>query len=257
MYGMVLTNTSTVGRLTTTLERHFMNAVKVIPSWGLDSAWDEASIHELMNWKGSIVLRTTSGDPSNKAARWHLEPQQVLHEMRPFLRYRTENVWVELGNEPDVRWEQETKSDNTIWEYRYYLAETIQILRQYYPKVRLIAPSPRVFAFTRWERWIEIMADQMKRCDALSAHIYGWHWLTTDTTDRGEFHALYDVYFRMFGEKDVIITEAGIHDVHVGALEKLLRYQTFYQKLPKNWRGFFIYHYNEKRDLHPEYAVLP
>ena len=258
MYGMVLTNTSTVESLITTTKAHNMNAIKVIPSWGLAySAWDDASIYALMHGFDHIILRTTTGDPSNHSVRWHLEPQQVLREVRQFLRYRTDNVWVELGNEPDVRWEQEQKSDNPIWEYRYYLSETINLLRQYYPKVRLIAPSPRVAAFSRWERWIEIMADQMKRCDALSAHTYGWHWLTTDDSDKHEFFDLYQVYTKYFGQKDVIITEAGIHNVTLSAQEKLYRYNVFVSQLPDHWRGFFIYHYNVLKDLHPEYAVLP
>jgi hypothetical protein len=101
------------------------------------------------------------------------------------------------------------------------------------------------------------MADVMRTCDYISAHVYGWHRLALDTTDTAQYIQQKERYDRLFPRKPVVVSECGIHDSTLKPVQKIERYFDFYNALPDHWKTVSIYHYDEVRSFDKEYAVFP
>lgn len=252
LFGPVLTNTAKLDNFLSYYRVGRFSAAKIVTGWGVDEGgWNSINRWRLVQAVPRLVVRSTAGDPSNREALWHLHSDTVIAEFREWVQLRP-NIWLELGNEPDVVWEQQGRDENLIWVYRWWLAETIQRLRIEFPQARLIAPSVRV-GVSGWERWLEVLADVMSKCDTVSLHLYGWHTIVGD--GKREYELAKSVYDRLFPAKSVAVTELGINNPLMSPAEKLRRYRMFARIVPTNWRWVLFYHYNERGDVHPEYHI--
>jgi hypothetical protein len=262
LFGPVLTNTPTVSSFLSAIAANRLSAAKVVTGWGLNTAWDDYSRALLVKGVSRLIVRSTCGDPSNRGTNWLPDPDLLVEEFRPWVKLRPD-IWLEVGNEPDVAWERPDivnavgTGEYAIWSYRYWLELAEARLRKEFPRAQLIAPSPRVGHFESWYRWVEIPADVLRRFNALSAHIYGWHLLALDQTDTQQYFKLKRYYEMLFPGKSVAVTEAGIHSSQLTPQQKLDAYRAFAQKMPTNWRWVLFYHFNANRVIHPEYSVLP
>jgi hypothetical protein len=257
MLGVVLTHTDNIANYISEVKRRQYSVAKVVTGWGIGKAWDNPSRQKLIYAMPNVIVRTVAGDPSYRAGlMWYPDSTWVTREVEPWYALR-EDIMIEIGNEPDVRSEQTTYNEHDVWIYRWHLVETIKLLRKRYPKAKIIGPSPRVGTIKEWQRWIEILQDPLRDCDYLSAHIYGWHNLALNWTDTQQYVKLRTVYERLFGLKQVFVTEVGIHDKDQSAQQKIAKYNDFYLKMPYHWRGMTYYHYSEDTMINPEYAVLP
>ena len=260
-FGPVLTNAPSAASFVANYQQHGFNSAVVVTGWGIDNGWDGARRKLVADNVGELIIRSTVGDPSNRNTLWFPFAHTLVEEFRPWVAVKP-NVLLAVGNEPDVVWERPDvmtfhDKEEAIWVYRYWLDDAERNLRREFPGVRLIAPSPRV-GVPGWQRWLDIMADVLGRFDILSAHVYGWHRLATVYgQDTDQFPLIRDYYNRRFPGKPVAITEMGIHDVNQPASQKLAHYRQFAKGLPANWRWALFYHYNARKDIDKEYAVLP
>lgn len=258
LYGPVLTNASTVSNFVSSYFTNKFSAAKVVTAWGIDGGWNETNRRLLTTNVSRLIVRSVAGDPSYHGAQWYPEPEALVQEFRPWVALKPD-LWLEVGNEPDVIWDRLNPegrgSDQAIWEYRYWLDQAERRLRREFPQAKLIGPSPRVGHYSNWTRWLEIMADVLLRFDTVSLHLYGWHRIVDD--GKGELVAAKPVYDKLFPGKSVAVTELGIHDPSQTPASKLAAYRSFARSAPENWRWVLFYHYNARRDVHPEYSVLP
>lgn len=254
LLGPVLTNARDLPAFLAYQRAGKFTTAKVIAGWGLDTGWTDDNRRQLVQAVPELVVRTSkTGDPSNRGGTlWHLHPDQTADEVRPWVRHNP-RLWIELGNEPDVQWElQADKSDFPVWVYQWWLDATITRLRAEFPQARLIAPSPRV-GTPRWERWLEIRTEVLRRCDAVSLHIYGWHRLIGD--GKGEWAAAQSVYQRLFPTTPIAITELGVNDPATAPAVKMQMYREFAAGLPGNYPLVHFFHLNTRRDIFPEYHI--
>jgi len=254
MIGPVLTSARSIDSFLSNTRAYPL--VKVVDAWGMiDRAWNDADRKQLLAQK-TVILRTSDGDPSYKSALWYPDPNAIEAKVKPWITVNP-YLYIEIGNEPDVLYDELGENEHFIWVYRYFLNETVSMFRRNYPNVKLIAPCPRVNAHATWYRWIEIMQDVLLRCDYLSAHVYGWHRLALDETDTQQYIQQKRLYDQIFRNKPVMVTECGIHDVMMNAHRKLIEYTNFQKALPDHWKHVLFYHYDEVKAFHKEYAVLP
>ena len=225
---------------------------KVVTGWGLPEGWgyDHNRCRMLVNTP-ELIVRTTEGDPSTRNANWYLDPGTVVDELKPWLALK-DTLHVELGNEPDVYLEDMEEPDEYyIWVYTYWLHQTLDRLRHQYPQAYLIGPSPRVDV-PGWDRWLRIMAPALRRCDAVSLHIYGWHrfW-----QDKGEPEQAFPLYEELFGSQPIYITELGINDPAMADTRKLNVYQTFTKTVPTTVKAITYFHYDVAEGFHKDYHI--
>lgn len=252
LFGPVLTNAAKLDNFLDYYRAGRFSAAKVVTGWGVEQGgWSLSNKQRILQAVPRLVVRSTAGDPSNRGALWHLHSDTVAQEFHEWVQLRP-NIWLELGNEPDVVWEQQGKDESLIWIYRWWLDETIQRLRVEFPQAKLISPSVRV-GVPGWERWTEVMADVMSKCDTVSIHLYGWNRIIGD--GKGEYAAAKPLYDRLFPGKSVAVTELGIHHPPMPKEDKLALYRDFARNAPENWRWVLFYHYNEPGDIHPEYHI--
>lgn len=253
LFGPVLTHAKTLDGFLDYWRRGGFNAAKVVTGWGIgQGGWSQENKQKILRTIDNLVLRTTAGDPQNPNAGPYLYCDAVYAEAVDWLRIKPD-LWVELGNEPDVLWEREGRTEQVIWNYRYWLIETIKRLRSEFPAIRIIAPAPRI-GIPGWERWLEITRDvAYGSADAVALHLYGWHTIVGD--GKREYESARGVYNRLFPGKLVAVTELGINDPGMPATSKLQSYREFACNAPVNWRWVLFYHYNERRDIHPEYHI--
>lgn len=258
LFGPVLTNTPTVGAFVSSYTLNRFSAAKVISGWGVDGGWTVTGRELLVRSVPRLIVRSVAGDPSFRGwgAKWYPDPDLLVEEFRPWVALRPD-IWLEVGNEPDVVWDTNpvNRPELSIWVYHYWLELALRRLRAEFPRARLIAPSPRVGHYPEWYRWLEIRSEVTAQFDAVSLHLYGWHQIIGD--GKGELEAAKPVYDRLFPGKSVALTEVGIHNPEMPHQRKLELYRDFARAVPENWRWVLFYHYNARRDIHPEYSSLP
>lgn len=261
MDGPILTHVPTIGILDTCMRTGGYDAVKVVTGWGLPNGWDEVSRRRVCSYP-HVVVRTVLGDPSydsGNPAYWFLETHRVLAEVAPWLAIRP-NLMIELGNEPNVI---DTGADILIWRYRYYLHETITLLRNRYPQAKLISPAPIMDVARRPDRWFAIMADAIRRCDYVGLHAYehtNWMGNAPSTGDLGRCIAQAQA---IAADRPWLLTEYGINDPLLNATTKGTRYAQLRMGvskpvLPANIQGAFYYHLDlHTPPLQPQYVIYP
>ena len=246
MFGPVLTHTSDVFSFVKRVHE-VGDSAKVITAWG--ASWEDNNNRcKLLANVRHVLVRTVAGDPSVSGAHSYLIPDQVEKELAPWLSIKPA-LMVELGNEPDILGNE---NEMAIWTYSYWLNQTIDAIRASYPEAFLIAPSPRI-QVNGWQRWLEITRPVLTKCDAISLHIYGYYTLE----DKGELRDALPVYRRMFGDKPIYITEAGINDKDIPAGDKIRAYQEFAKNKPADIKALFYFHHDENNTLgvHAAYSV--
>lgn len=251
LLGPVLTNAKNIDRFLDYYRAGRFTTAKVVAGWGLDTGWTDEARRKLVASVPNLIVRTTVGDPSNPGTYWFPHPDVAEAEVSPWLTLKPD-LFIEIGNEPSVVWEQQGRDEYLTWVYRWWLDETIQRLRNRFPRARLVAPSPCI-GVPGWERWLEIPSDVIHKCDAVSLHLYGWHRIVGD--GKGEYAAAIPMYRRLFLDKPILVTEVGIHHPPMPKSEKLALYREFARTAPANIKAVLFYHYNERGDIHPEYAI--
>jgi hypothetical protein len=166
--GLILTHSPDLATLRRALSTCRADALKVIPAWGLDGGWSPAAIAEAAHMVGTLVVRTSHGDPSYAhGARPYPHANQILDELSPWLRARPD-AWIELGNEP-----LNGPAPLDPHSYAYHLGQAIEQCRNAYPRARLLAPAFSLNTHTpEIDRWLAILAPAMRRCDGVAIHAY-------------------------------------------------------------------------------------
>ncbi len=251
LFGPVLTNTRDAASFIEHYRAGKFSAAKVITGWGLDSGWDLRSRAAVVAMTPRLMVRSVTGDPSYRRGTTFLDPDQAVEEFRPWVRLRPD-IWLELGNEPDVAGSEES----TIWVYRYWLGKTIERLRREFPRARLVAPAMRINHDPRWPRWYEVMHDVMNECDSIGMHFYGFHRVFAPKgEDSDQLVYALQTAVRYFARKSIAVTEFGIHDPQMPAAAKLAQYRDFAQRAPARVTWALYYHICDRRDIQPEYHV--
>jgi hypothetical protein len=251
-FGPVLTHSPSLDAFIEYLQRGRFSTAKVITGWGLERAWTPADRCRLICAVPNLIVRTVNGDPSLGRHYQYLLPGEVAQELHPWLVLKPD-LWIELGNEPDVLWDVPVPVEDEIWRYRWWLQATRDYLRTHYPQARLIAPSPRIGAVPQWERWLEIPAETLRSFDAVSLHLYGWHQIVND--GKRELADAQAAYSRLLPSVPVIVSEMGIHNPQMNPAHKLALYRRFAEQVPLHWLQVLFYHHNAQGDLHPEYHI--
>ena len=165
--GLTLTYAPSPRELRGALALMRADAVKVVTAWGLDGGWTPASIAEVAQMTGTLVVRTRYGDPSAGAGYGHPYANQILGELGPWLSRRPDAV-VELGNEP-------LYSPRSLdpYIYAYHLGEAIRAVRAIYPLARILAPAFSLHERTpELDRWLTILGPHARACDGVAIHAY-------------------------------------------------------------------------------------
>lgn len=237
-FGPVLTNVASIDRLCQYMAVGKFTSLKIIPSWGVEGGWTFQRIRLVSEMTNNLVVRTgrdSGGDPSLTDATWFIDPEAAINELRPFAKAIVGDWWLEGGNEPDVIMERLGNDEGLIWSYRYFFDEFLKRARKEFPRAKIIGPSPRLqhpMAF----RWLEIMADKLRECDAVSVHCYAFRdLLAPDTADLGEWVSRAVPWYKQLGlNRAIAITECGINGPEIPKPTKFKRTRNFASRLPKN-----------------------
>lgn len=258
-HGVIVTN-ATLPQIRDCVRLGGYNTVKVVTGWGLPSGWTDNTRREALSCTKHAIVRTVAGDPSygGNVAHSHtyLYPDKVLSEIAPWLEINPE-LWIELGNEPNVI--DDGKNDAPIWVYRWFLNETIQKIRHYWPKARIVSPAPIMEAHRRPSRWFEIMADVIRSCDAVGFHAYE-HLSFTRTAPpvTNDLALCQRIGMRLFSNQPWFMTEYGINDPQTPDARKGEMYAALWQTNRANYIGATYYHLDTSANpLQPQYVIYP
>jgi hypothetical protein len=197
-----------------------------------------------------VIVRTLSGDPSyqGEGGDWLPRPEKVLEEIAPWVTLR-KDLWVELGNEPDVVGFHNT---DLIWEYCWYAKEAVKAIKLTFPKVRIISPAVRL-GEQGWQQWMEKLHSTTYFCDTVGLHVYGAERIVRDPLDqlaRGLWWA-----GKYFPKKTIAITELGVHNGMPDPMHKLELYRKFARSAPTMVTWSMFYHLVEDCAIQGEYNI--
>lgn len=264
--GIVLTHVYELEQLEDCVRRGHYDTVKLVTGWGLDSGWQPAAMQRVLSLVPITIVRTVSGDPSYgtpdlRAQYQYPLPERVQAEIAPWYALRPD-ILIEIGNEPNIQ----PRGDDFIWEYTYYLAQTIIRCRTAFPNAQLIAPALILDPVCNPRRFLEICHPAMEMCDYIGVHVYEYYGFMADQQQHATTHHLrdaWDLYGQFFGAKDWFITEYGINDIWTAPATKGMRYAQFINQgactpaMPANVKGAAYYHLCARCDIHPEYHIYP
>lgn len=159
--GAILTH-GEVDQVERLVERGQWSALKVVSAWGIGRTWSTLTRARICSATPATIVRTKAGDPAS-GSPW-LHDRDVVVELTPWYELKP-RIWIELGNEPNT--------DRTIdpWGYRWHLQRAIDACRAALPRARLIAPAMSL-QLDNAREWMEILHDQLIRCDAVGLHVY-------------------------------------------------------------------------------------
>ena len=238
--GPVLTYVQNMDQLHAQMRRQYHSVIKVVTSWGVDGGWTQDRIREVCQYP-MVIVRTYAGDPSSPGAPGLPEYKHIVRELAPWIVENHQNMWIEIGNEPNVRGDEAY-----YWDYRWHLVETITNLRNRYPNLKFIAPSPVMDASRRASarRWEEICRDALQMYDAQALHAY--EFTRFSGSDSGRTLQLEEA-IRMFPyAKNYVLTEFGINSPGISQLEKLRMYRELSWRLPPSFIAATYYHLTVK-----------
>ena len=250
-FGPIVTNMGSRASFVDTLARwdkQNFTSVKVITGWGLSGGWSSNDRAQILSLTPNPIVRTVAGDPSSR--RHPLpHPGIIIDELRTWLDMKF-NLMVELGNEPNIR----PVEDRFIWEYRYFLDQSIDLVRRMYPHAHIIAPA--LIVNETAQRWFDICKDIFTKCDSVGIHAYE-HISFLSAKDIPRTNQLSTVNAMYEGiKKPKVMTEYGINDSKVAKVAKLTEYR---QMLPVlrtiGYIGATFYHVNVKEDIDPQYHI--
>lgn len=258
-HGVVLTYVNDLEQLADCVRRGGYDTVKVVTGWGVEGGWTPENKARVLEMVPNVIVRTVAGDPSYAGgAQEFPEPERVREEIAPWYAIKPD-ISIEIGNEPNIN----DPADEWIWKYRYYLASSVKLCRQQFPRARLIAGG---LILRNARRFCQIAHDAMDDCDMIGMHVYEYFGFEaahqpSATRDLPEAITLYNDFFQ---HKPWYITEYGINDTsEVDSAEKGKRYacmvhlQESHPRLPGNIKGAVYYHLGVRGDLHPEYHIYP
>lgn len=234
--GPVLTYVQSLEQLHGLMNRQYHGVVKVVTSWGVEGGWTQQAIREVCRYP-MVIVRTFAGDPSAPGAPAHPELKYVLRELAPWIVENHSNMWIEIGNEPNVR-----NDSQYYWDYRFNLIECLTGLRNRYPQLKFIAPSPIMDGKHRESaiRWESINRDALQMFDAQAIHAY--EFTRFSGADSGRTLQLEDA-LRMFPYgKKYALTEFGINSPSISQLEKLRMYRELTWRLPPSFIAATYFH---------------
>lgn len=229
-HGVVLTHTRSIASLRTAIAIGSYTALKVVTGWGIPGPWTDADRQLVAPLAPTLIVRTTAGDPSS--GHDFLHPEEVIRELTPWLSIKPD-AWIELGNEPN-------SAEVDPWQYRYYLGLAITACRAAFPRARLIAPA---LLLDRGDpqRWLTLLGDLYRQCDAIGVHLYAFHSLAADDTgQQAQAAKLYSTF-----TEPLALTEYGINDGAMGKAEKGTAYAQFVSLLPARYQLATAYHIDQ------------
>lgn len=229
-HGITLTNTRSIASLRSAIGIGGYTALKVVTAWGLPSAWTESDIRLVAPLASTLIVRTHAGDPSS--GKPFLHPEEVVAEIAPWYAAKP-TLWIELGNEPN-------SADLDPWDYRHYLGLAISACRTQFPRARLIAPA---LLLDRGDpkRWLGVMGDLYRQCDAIGVHVYAYHSLAADDTGQQILASqLYSVF-----TQPLALTEYGINDGQMSKADKGAAYAAFVHRLSPRYQLATAYHIDQ------------
>jgi hypothetical protein len=236
MFGVVLTAAHQFREVYNTIQKNNLDTLKVVTAWGLP--WDENCNRALVSYATpNLIVRTKAGDPSVYQASLHPVYHYVFDEIDPWYKAR-QDIYIEIGNEPNIR----DSSNDYIYTYRWYLAETIQACRVRYPQAKIISTALQPDRDV--EKWHHIFSEQSMNIysmvDYIGVHAYDARSFDTPT----QYHI--QKMLRIFGTQKLFFTELGIANPDVK--DRIAQYKRVAQHYP-----VVYYHYNSMKDMDGNY----
>lgn len=243
--GVILTHVDQLGQLDDCLTRARLNTLKVVTAWGVAGGWTTAS-REWAARVPTLIVRTVAGDPSYARSPGPSpfpmpEAKLIAAEIAPWYAVRP-NIWVELGNEPDV----DSPDDDFIWRYRFYLGQTVSTLHTIFPQAKLIAPG--LMGGPRADRFADVAGDVFGMCDAMAVHAYEYYSFTARNVARTKALENNLARTRRYSQgKPLWLTEVGINDTKVTTpKDKGQRYLRLMETCKADVIGATYYHLTTK-----------
>jgi hypothetical protein len=257
--GLILTNAPSMAIVSDALARGGFDLLKVVTGWGIDGGWNRERIQAAVRAAPALIVRTRSGDPSLDGFFGgdfaYVDQNRSEAEIYGWYRER-QDLWVELGNEPNV---YADVSEKQMYEYAYFLKATIARFRIAFPDAKLIAPAMKIDA-PNAEHFMAICADAMRGADMIGLHAYEWDDFAGPIEARkGDLERAFALAGKLFGGMDWVLTEYGIDGPKLSPATKGKRYgQLLHQrKLPTNLVGAAYYHLAVDKKIQPQYHVYP
>lgn len=240
-FGYVLTGAKNFEEVYRTTKTINANCIKVITGWGLNwNDYIEGNRRALVcSLVPTVVIRTVAGDPSSSGAL-HPVPELVVAEIEPWYAVKRDII-VEIGNEPNVF----SSEQEYIYVYRWYLEQTINQLRTYFPHAKIMStamqPDKNV------ERWYQIFSEPSMNIydmvDYVGVHAYEHtSFFKPETKHLTKMRNLFNSY-----AGKLFFTELGINGFNPNKLEE---YRQISVSNPVTY-----YHYNSYGDIDGSYHV--
>jgi hypothetical protein len=256
--GIVLTGAPSIDVVDDAVRRGGYDTLKVVTGWGIPGGWTRDSIHQAAQVTPHLIVRTRSGDPSVDGRFGgdfaFVDQHRVEAEIYGWYRERRD-IWVELGNEPNIFAMTETQ----MHEYAYFLNTAIGRCRVAFPEAQLIAPAMKIDE-PNTEHFMKICQSAMQKADAIALHAYEWTTFAGPVAGRkGDLERAFALAAKLFPEKRWWLTEFGINDPKLSAATKGARCAALLhqQKLPDQLIGATRYHLNLNSGPDPEYHIYP
>jgi hypothetical protein len=204
-HGVVLTG-ATLAELRDCVAHGGYDTVKVVSEWGLAEGWNPDTRWQVCNMTPYTIVRTGVGDGS------YPYPDQVVNQIWPWYE-ADRGIMIELGNEPNVGF---NKTDQFVWEWRYFLNQAIDACRANFPQAKLISPGLASSNNNDVRRWFNIAADVIRRCDYIGFHAYAWsNWFGGP-----DLQSIIPTMQQYFGDRQWVLTEYGINDTSLRLSDK-------------------------------------
>lgn len=242
MFGYVLTGAHTFEEVYKVTKILKADTLKVVTAWGLN--WNDKVEGDrralICSLTPNTVIRTKAGDPSSNGTL-HPVADEVIAEIIPWYAVKRDII-IEIGNEPNTY----SSEPEYIYIYRWYLAETIQRLRTFFPHAQIIStalqPTKNV------KRWYEIFnapdLNIYTKVDYIGVHAYEHtSFLHPQTGDISRMQSI----FQKYTEK-LFWTELGINGANPKKIEE---YRQISLHNPVTY-----YHYNSFMDVDANYHVI-
>lgn len=237
-----------------------LDCIKVVTAWGLVEGWNSTTRARVCAATDHTIVRTAVGDPASGRSVF-LHTEEVVQEIAPWYAIKP-HIWIELGNEPNVR----SLSESEIHGWAWHLDRTITEIRKQMPYARIISPamlmtSHGVRTTYREALWLEIAAAAIRRCDAVGVHVYEYDSLVVNypgprTRQADDALAL---HLKYFADKPWVLSEYGINNPKIPTAQKIREYIEWTRQYARgNVIGatFFHVNYGAAQDKnYPEYHI--
>lgn len=254
------------------------NIVKYVTDWGVDER-DFTRALAMMDSMWRSKSGDPSADPGNNDVIFPI-PQRILEEFKRILnvKYR---VWLQIGNEPNMRWRVPVPKDelqNYFYIYRWYLEASLTQCRNYVAgrslKPTFVSPAFCIDTQHRDKALfaLEIMHDVLAKFDVIAWNIYGDGPRVKPLKDKNgrpfldkqgkpvmvpdvweQYDVAKELAKKYFPKHRHIITELHVNNP-IG--DPMIEIKNFLPRVAADgWLGAIMYHSCDIRDINPEYCI--